>query len=68
MTWGPEMQRQFDAPQRVSASIPKTSGIAELDRGARRSRGLSSRLRWYVGSEGGFRTPDPAVNSRLLYH
>jgi hypothetical protein len=21
-----------------------------------------------VGSEGGVRTPDPAVNSRLLYH
>jgi hypothetical protein len=21
-----------------------------------------------MGSEGGFRTPDPAVNSRLLYH
>ena len=24
--------------------------------------------RWLVGSGGGFRTPDPAVNSRLLYH
>jgi tetrahydromethanopterin S-methyltransferase subunit G len=55
-----------DADRRVLAMLGARwqNGGKSTGRGG----GLSNEVVCLVGSEGGFRTPDPAVNSRLLYH
>jgi integrase len=52
-------------PRRGSPQAHQRSGRSSSFTQAANSVGVPLAL---LGSEGGFRTPDPAVNSRLLYH